>query len=158
MMNKTSTKKLFFYISISLVLCYFLFVIFAYNANVLTVLYTLEEVSFYYITAYVLLSATLYTVDTQTRKEPGFLVMFCLPAITFLFMLGMMLLAGITWQFYIVLILVIFLVYLLGYLVNKKWIEKIMMIQHGYDYILLGYVILHLFIVLFIVFKMLHLL
>ena len=157
-MNKPSTKKLFFYSSISLVLCYFLFVLLVYNANVLSILYTLEEVGFYYITIYVLLSATLYTVDTQTRKEPAFLVLFCLPIITFLFMLGMMLLAGITWQFYIVLILVIFLVYLFGYLVNEKWIEKIMMIRQGYDYILLGYVILHLFIVLFIVFKMLHLL
>ncbi len=157
-MNKPSTKKLFFYISISLVLCYFLFVLFAYNAGVIPVLYTLEEAGFYYITVYVLLAATLYTVDTQTRKEPAFLVLFCLPAITFLFMLGMLLLVGITWQFYIVLILVIFLVYLFGYIVNQKWIEKIMMIQHGYDYILLGYVILHLFIVLFIVFKILNLL
>ena len=157
-MNKPSTKKLFFYISISLVLCYFLFVLFAYNAGVISVLYTLEEAGFYYITVYVLLAATLYTVDTQTRKEPAFLVLFCLPAITFLFMLGMLLLVGITWQFYIVLILVIFLVYLFGYIVNQKWIEKIMMIQHGYDYILLGYVILHLFIVLFIVFKILNLL
>ena len=111
-MNKTSTKKLFFYISISLVLCYFLFVILAYNANVLTVLYTLEETNFYYITVYVLLAATLYMLDTQTRKEPAFLTLFCLPAITLLFMLGMMLLGGETWHYYIVLILVISLVYL----------------------------------------------
>ena len=158
MMNKTSTKKLFFYISISLVLCYFLFVLFAYNANVLTALYTLEAVNFYYITVFVLLSATLYMVDTQTRKEPAFLTLFCLPAITFLFALGMMLLASVTWYYYIVLILVIVLVYLLGYIVNKKWIEKIMSIKNGYDNILMGYVVLHLFIVLFMVFKLLHLL
>ena len=156
--SKTSTKKLFFYISIALVLCYFLFVLFAYNANVLSVLYTLEEVNFYYIIVYVLLSATLYMLDTQTRKEPAFLTLFCLPAITFLFMFGMMLLTGVAWYYYIVLILAITLVYLFGYIVNKKWIEKIMTIKNGYDNILMGYVILHMFIVLFIVFKLLYLL
>ena len=129
-----------------------------YNANVLPILYTLEEVNFYYITVYVLLSATLYIVDTQTRKEPAFLTLFCLPIITFLFMLGMMLLAGVAWYYYIVLIFVISLVYVFGHLVNKKCIEKIMSIKNGYDNILMGYVILHIFIVLFIVFKILHLL
>lgn len=157
-MAKTSTKKLFFYISISLIMCYFLFVLFAYNANIMSSLYTLEQVNFYYMIVYVLLSATLYIIDTQTRKEPAFLTLFCLPAYTFLFMLGMMLLAGIEWPFFVVLILAIFLVYLFGYIINKKWIEKIMMIKNGYDNILFVYVILHLFVVLFIVFQMLHLL
>ena len=100
-MNKPSTKKLFFYISISLVLCYFLFVVLAYNANVLTVLYTLAEVNFYYITVYVLLSATLYIVDTQTRKEPAFLTLFYLPIISFVIVLVMMILVGISWLYYI---------------------------------------------------------
>ena len=157
-MIKTSTKKLFFYISITLVLVYFLFVLFAYNAKILPVLYTLEQVNFYYMVIYVLLSATLYTIDTQTRKEPAYLTLFCLPLYTFLFMLGMMFLAKIAWQYIVVLVLVILLLYLLGYLVNQKLIEKIMMIKNGYNNILLVYVMMHLFVVLFIVFKMLHLL
>ena len=113
LMVKTSTKKLFFYISNALILGYFLFVLLAYNANILPSLYTLEQVNFYYIIVYVLLSATLYIIDTQTRKEPAFLALFCLPIYTFLFMLGMMLLANVNWQLIVVLVLVIFSIHFL---------------------------------------------
>ena len=157
-MRNISTKKLFFYVSLSLVICYFTFVLIAYNGGFLKELYTLEYISLYYMFAYVLLAAVNYIIDIGSRKEPGYLTLFCLPAYTFLFLMGMMLLAGISWTYFIVLILVISLIYILGYICYKKWIEKILLIKNGYDNILFIYVILHLFIALFVVFKILNIL
>lgn len=151
---KASTKKLFFYISVCLVLCYFIFVLLAYNSGILTSLYTLKECGMYYIFAYTMLSAVAYFIDIQTRKEPAFLTLFCLPAYTYLFMLGIMFIAGISWDFMIVLTLVMFLVYILGYLCYKKWIEKILLIKNGYENILFVYIVIHLCLALFITFRM----
>lgn len=157
-MKNVSTKKLFLYISLCVVLCYFLFVIFAYNGEFLPGLYTLEQCNFYYMIAYVLLVATAYMVDTSTRKEPAYLTLFCVPAFSLLFLLGIMFLANVAWHFIVVLLLSIVLLYILGYFVYQKWIEKILMIKNGYENILLGYVIIHLFIVLLFAFKIVGLL
>ena len=157
-MIKPSTKKLFLYISLSVVLTYFLVVLFAYNAKTLTNLYTLESCGFYYVAVYLLLSATSYFIDTQSRKEPGYLTLFCFPAYTCVFLLGMMIIGNIGWQYIVALMLVIVLLYILGYYCYKKWIDKIMLIKNGYENILMIYVIIHLFVVLFIAFKIIGLL
>ena len=157
-MHNISTKKLYFYISLSVVMCYFTFVLMAYNTGIAKELYTLEHISLYYMFAYVLLSAVCYIVDIGSRKEPGFLTLFCLPTYTLLFLLGMMLLAGVAWPFIVVLVLVMVLVFMLGYFCYKKWIDRILSIKNGYDNILFIYVIIHLFIALFVVFKILNIL
>jgi hypothetical protein len=60
---------------------------------------------------------------------------------------------------YIVLAIAVFVaLYGLGYLTYKRWIGRIMLIKKGYENILLIYVIIHLFIVLFIAFKIIGLL
>ena len=157
-MNKTSTKKLFFYISTSLILCYFLFVLLMYNSNQMSELYTLKQCGIYYMIVYLLLTATNYVIDTQTRKEPAFLTLFALPTFTLLFLLGMMLIAGSLWTLIVVLLLVVSLLYVFAYYAYKKWIEKILLIKNGYDNILMIYVILHLLVVLYIAFRLLNLL
>ena len=139
-MMKASTKKLYFYISLCLVLCYFIFVLMAYNSKILSSLYNLEECGMYYLFVYVILSAVSYFIDIQTRKEPAFLTLFCFPAYTYLFMLGVMFIAGITWPYMIVLTLVMALIYILGYFCYKKWIEKILVIKNGYENILFLYI------------------
>ena len=152
-MIKTSTKKLFFYISVSLVLCYFVFVLLVYNEGKFPELYNLEQSGLYYMFVYLLLVATNYVIDTQTRKEPAYLTLFCLPTFTLFYLSSVMLMSGVYWTIIVVLLLIMSLVYILGYYCYKKWIEKILMIKNGYDNILLAYVIIHLFIVLFVSFK-----
>ena len=152
-MLKASRKKLFLYISLSALIGYFVVVLFAYNANLLPDLYTMDKCSIYYIIVYLLVVATAYYLDTQSRKEPGFLTLFSIPAYSGLFLLGFMMIAGINWSYMIVLLLVIGLLYIAGYFCYKKWIEKIMLIKNGYENILMIYVIIHLFVVLFIAFK-----
>ena len=114
-MLKASRKKLFLYISLIALIGYFVVVLFAYNANILSDLYTMDKCS--------------------------------------LFLLGFMMIANINWSYMIVLLLVIGLLYIAGYFCYKKWIEKIMLIKNGYENILMIYVIIHLFVVLYIAFK-----
>lgn len=157
-MNKTSTKKIFLYISLSIVLVYFCFVLICYNANILEELYDLKTSSIYYVTVYLMLVAVCYWIDSQSRKEPGFLTFFCLPAYSGLFLLAIMMMNGTNWQFIVILLLVILLLYIGGYYCFKKPIEKLLLIKNGYENIMMLYDIIHLFIVLFIAFKMLGLL
>ena len=157
-MNNISSKKMFFYISLSLIFAYFTFVLIAYNSGFLKELYTLENCSLYYMFAYVMLCAVSYIIDVGTKKEPGFLTLFNLPAFSLIFILVIMILSGISWPFIILLFAVMSGVFILGYFCYNKWINKILLIKNGYENILFIYVIIHLFIVLFIVFKILKLL
>ena len=157
-MNNISSKKMYFYISLSLVFAYFSFVLLAYNGGFLPELYSLKDVSLYYVFAYVLLAAVSYIIDIGSRKEPAFLTLFCLPTYSLIFLFGMMILIGIFWTSYILLFLIFAVIYALGYQCYIKWIERILIIKNGYDNILFGYVVIHIFIVLFVVFKMLNLL
>ena len=141
-MLKASSKKLFLYISLSALIGYFVIVLLAYNSNLLPDLYTMDKCSIYYIIVYLLVVATAYFLDTQSRKEPGFLTLFSIPAYSGLFLLGFMMIAGINWSYMIVLLLVIGLLYIAGYFCYKKWIEKIMLIKNGYENILMIYVII----------------
>ena len=118
----------------------------------------MEKCSIYYIKVYLLVVATAYFLDTQSRKEPGFLTLFSIPAYSGFFLLGLMMIANINWSYMIVLLLVIGLLYIAGYFCYKKWIDKILLIKNGYDNILFIYVIIHLFIALFVVFKILNIL
>lgn len=152
-MLKASSKKLFLYISLSALIGYFVIALLAYNTNAMPDLYTMDKCSIYYIVVYLLLVATAYFLDTQSRKEPGFLTLFSIPAYSGFFLLGLMMIANINWSYMIVLLLVIGLLYIAGYFCYKKWIEKIMLIKNGYENILMIYVIIHLFVVLFIAFK-----
>lgn len=157
-MNNISSKKLYFYISLSLIFTYFTFALIAYNAQIIKELYTLEYCSLYYLFAYVLLSGISYIVDIGSKKEPGFLTLFCLPAYSFIFLFAMMLLTGVSWPFLILLVLVFGTIFGLGYYCYKHLISKIFNFKIGYDNTIFIYVIVHLFIVLLIAFKLLKLL
>ncbi len=157
-MIKISTKKVFLYISLSLVLSYFVFVLFAYVGQSFSELYSLESCGIYYMVVYIFLVATSYFFDTQSRKEPALLILFALPAYTLIFLSGLMIIGKTDWQYIVVLFLVVSLLYILGYYCYKKWIEKILLIKNGYENILMIYVMIHLFIVLFIAFKIIGLL
>ena len=156
-MNKTSTKRLFLYFSVASVLAYSVFVLLAYNAKVLPKLYTLKECSIYYILVYLLFAAVSYSIDTQTKKEPGLLTLLCFPIFTLVFLVSLMLIGGTSTIYILSTILVLGVVYVLGYLTYKKWIVKIMLIKKGYENILLAYVIVHLFISLFVAIKIIGL-
>ena len=146
-MNNISSKKMFFYISLSLIFAYFTFVLIAYSGGVLKELYTLENCNIYYIFSYVMLVAVMYMIDIGTRKEPAFLTLFYMPIISFTIMFIMMVLAGISWPFYIILIVVFACLFALGYWCYKRWINKILMLKIGYENILFFYIIIHLFLV-----------
>jgi hypothetical protein len=148
---------MFFYISLSLIFTYFTFVLIAYGSGFLKELYTLENCSLYYIFSYVILVAVMYMIDIGTRKEPAFLTLFYLPIISFVIVLVMMILVGISWLYYIVLIVIFGVFIALGFMCYNKWINRILMVKIGYENILFFYIIIHLFLVLFIIFKMLNL-
>lgn len=152
-MKNISSKKWFFYISIISLLCYSLFVLIAYDSNSLGVLYDIKTCSTYYLFVYLIFSAVLYVVDVNTRKEPAFLTLFCLPVFTYIFLVLSLLSAGYEYSFYIVTTLFVFLIYILGFIVNKYWITKILSLKNGYVNILFIYVIAHLMIALYISFR-----
>ena len=154
-MRQLSSKKSFFYISNTIIACYFIFVLILYSNNQLPFLYSREVCGIYYLFSYLLLGAVLYVIDTHTRKEPGFLTLFCLPVFTFFYLLGCLLCVGSDYPSFIVLILSISLLFILGFFINKYWIEKILVIKNGYQNILFIYVLVHLMIALYISFLIL---
>ena len=157
-MNNTSSKRLFAYFSLAIVFGYCAFVLMVFNAKILPGLYTLEKSSIYYILSYVILAAVAYAIDTQTKKEPGLLTLFCLPAYTLIFLFLVMWMASVNVVYIVAMIAVIAPLYVLGYMSYTRWINKIMLIKKGYENILLIYVIIHLFISLFVAFKVVGLL
>lgn len=157
-MNKISTKRLFLYLSIPIVLSYFAFVLVMYSGNQLKELYTLAKCGFYYIVIYLLLAATTYIIDIQTRKEPGYLTIYCLPVFTILFLLGFILMSSVNNLYIIVLLAIMTIILVVGHLVYKKWMNKLSKHKNWYENILFIYVILHLFLSLFISFKIIEIL
>lgn len=154
-MKNISSKKWFFYISLTSLLCYSLFVFIAYNTSIFPVLYDAKTCSTYYLFSYLIATAMLYAIDTNTRKEPAFLTLFCLPAITCIFLILTLFSCGYNYTFYIVLLLFISLIYILSYVINKYLITKILAIKNGYANILFIYVVLHLMIGIYLSFRIL---
>ena len=150
-MKYLSSKKLFTYISLSIVLLYFVFVMVTYES--IPVLHSKEIASIYYTFTYLLLAAVGYIIDTQSRKEPAFITLFTLPGFTFIYLLMSMIFMNSNYPLIVVLILIMVVVFLLGYLVYKKWIERILLIKNGYQNILFLYVIIHTMIALYFAFK-----
>ena len=153
MLKQLSSKKLFTYISLILILMYFTFVVITYDE--FPVLHSKEICSIYYTFAYLLFAAVGFVIDTQSRKEPAFISLFTLPGFSTIYLVVSMLFIGETYNWIIVLALVMLIVFTLGYLTYKKWITKILTIQNGYQNILFAYTILHTFIVVFFGFKIL---
>jgi hypothetical protein len=154
-MQKISSKKWFFYISVGSLLCYFMFVLLMYNNKELPQLYSVETCNSYYLFVYLLLCAVAYCVDMGSRKEPGFLMLFCLPIFTFIYLLGCLFVSGALYSSFIILTLAISLLFVLGYIVNKYSIEKLLAIRNGYTNILFIYCLVHLMVALYISFKIL---
>ena len=152
-MNQLSSKKLFFYISLSFVLCYFCFVIIAYSSKWAPVLYDIKTCSSYYMFTYLLLAMISYAIDTQTRKEPAFLTLFCLPAFTTIYLMVCVLFSGVGIPNIMLLLVVMAAIFILGYIVYKKWIIKVLEIKNGYPNILFIYTVFHLMIALYISFE-----
>lgn len=157
-MRRISSKKTFMYFSLSLMVCYCIFVLIAYNSNILEGLYDIKKCGIYYLISYVLIVAVSYVIDTQSRKEPAFLTLLCIPIFTLIFLVSIMMItnAGVDGILLVVVSLMALLA--LGYHCYKKWIHRILLIKNGYENILMGYVILHVFVVLYIAFKMIGLL
>ena len=152
-MQKISSKKWFFYLSVGTLLCYFMFVLLMFNSQKFPLLYSVETCNSYYLIVYLLLCAVGYFIDANTRKEPGFLVLFCMPIFTFLYLFASLLIAGALVSKIVVLILGISLVFILGFIVNKYWMSKIISIRNGYINILFIYVLVHLMVALYISFS-----
>ena len=152
-MKQLSSKKLFTYISLILLFVYFTFVVFTYD--LFPVLHCKETCSIYYTFTYLLIAAVGFVIDTQSRKEPAFISLFTLPGFSTIYLVVSMIFVGERYNLIIVLLLVMLIVFVLGYLTYKKWINKILTIQNGYQNILFAYTILHTFIVVFFGFKIL---
>lgn len=157
-MHQLSTKKIFMYFSLALTLAYFTFLLIAYNSGILSTLYDVKTSGLYYIIVYVLLAAVTYAIDTQTKKEPALLTLFCLPIYSAIFLVILLFITGANLLYFGLLLALVGIVIGLGYLCYKKWIHKILLIKNGYKNILLVYVIIHMFVVLLIAFKMIGLL
>ena len=154
-MKKISSKKWFFYISLTSLLCYAMFVLIAFNAKILDILYDVKTCESYYLFTYLILSAILYAIDTHTRKEPAFLTLFCLPLFTFIFLVLCLISVGYTYDFYIMISLFIIIIYVISFVAKKFFIPKIMTMRNGYANILFFYVIVHLMVALYISFRFL---
>ena len=103
---RESAKKLYSYISLTLVLMYFIFVLLMYNNNDLPVLYDLKNCGFYYMFVYILLVGVGYFIDTQTRKEPALITLFTIPAFSFILLLAFFIMGEVYWVYYLFLVLV----------------------------------------------------
>ena len=158
MKQNATVKKIYLYLSISACLCYFIFVLLMYNSNLLPEIYTLSECSLYYVIVYSLLAAVSYCIDTQTKKEPAILSLFALPAHSFIFLLGMMFLASCEWIYFIIMTAIFIVIYVVGIVIYKKFIGKILLVKNAYENTLLAYTIIHVFMVLLSAFIMLNLL
>ena len=157
-MNKNSTKRIFCYFSLSFVFAYVVFVLLMYNAGLLPQLYDIKETGIHYIVIYSLLATVCYAIDTQTKKQPGLLMCLCLPIHSLTFLVLMMLLGAVK-PILIVLTVAIFLgILAFGYYTYTKWIKKILLVKKAYENALLAYGIVHLFMVLFVAFKVMGLL
>ena len=152
-MKNISSKKSFFYISAVSLLLYALFVLIVFNTEDLPVLYDVKTCSSYYLFSYIALVAVLYCIDVHTRKEPGFLTLYCLPLFTTVFVFLALLSTGNSYQVFIVLLLSISLLYILGYICDKYWMKKILTIKNGYVNIVFFYIIIHLMVALYITFS-----
>ena len=150
-MKYLSSKKMFTYISLCVVLLYFMFVLITYET--LPMLHNIETCSIYHTFAYLLLAAVGYVIDTQSRKEPGFITLFTLPGFSLIYLLTSMIFTGTKYNLIIVMCLAMIIVFVLGYLVYKKWIIKVLNIKNGYPNILFIYVLIHTLIVLYFGFK-----
>ena len=157
-MNKNSTKHIFCYFSLAFVFAYVVFVLLMYNAKLLPQLYNIKETGIHYIIVYSLLATVCYAIDTQTKKQPGLLMCLCLPIHSFVFLILMMVIGSVK-PLLIVLTALVFLgVLVIGYFTYTRWIKKILLVNKAYENALLAYGIVHLFIVLFIAFKVMGLL
>ena len=154
-MKRISSKKCFFYGSLIGLLIYSLFVLIAYNSNVLPALYDVKTSSTYYLFSYLILSAVLYAIDTHTRKEPAFLTLFCLPAFTCIYLFLTLFSVGYNYKFYLVVILVVGLIYIASAIINKYYLSKILVKENRYANVLFIYVIFHLMLALYLSFKFL---
>ena len=158
MKKEGTVKKLFLYISLSVILCYFVFAILMYTNNSFKEIYTLSDCSLYYIIVYALLTAVSYYIDTLSKKEPGLLTLIALPIYSFLFLFAMMLIASCEWFYVLISFVILAAVLVAGFIVYKKVIMKILLKKNAYENVLLAYTILHVFMVLLSVFIMINLL
>lgn len=148
MLKKLSSKQIYFYFISVLTLIFTSFILLLFTNKKHMFLYSKENVETYYSLIYLFASAIGYYIDSSSRKEPGYLVLFLLPILSLAFLLISALVGGLKLFSISALILIFALILFLGYLVYKHLIVKIMMLKHGYQSFLFVYVLLHLTIVL----------
>ena len=153
-MKRTSSKKLFFYISCSLILMFASFLIVAKATGDFEELFSVDFCQSYYLFSFMGLCAVAYVLDTKTRKEAGLLMLFAMPFYTTCYFFICMLVGGKNFPDIAVMILAMALVFVGAFYTYKKVMPKILTIKNGYQTISFIYMIVYLTIVLFISFSM----
>lgn len=152
--KQTSSKKMFFYISASLVVMFATFLVIVKSTNQMPELLSFEVCQSYYLFSFMGLCATAYVLDTngRTRKEAGYLLLFAVPTYITLYLLICMLVGGQSVPAIIIMLLIMVLVFVAAHFTYKYLIPKIMNIKNGYQVISFVYMIVILTTVLFISF------
>lgn len=151
-MKYTSSKKMFFYISASLVVMFVTFLVIAKNTGMNEELFSLETCQSYYLFSFMGLSAVAYVIDTNSRKEAGYLILFAVPTYITCYLFICMLVGNLKFPSIAIMILIMALVFFAMYLVYKYLMPKVLSIKNGYQIISFIYMIVILTVVLFISF------
>ena len=130
------------------------FLVLAKGTNEMANLYTIEMCQSYYLFTFMGLNAVSYVIDTNNRKEAGFLMLFAVPFYITAYLFICMLIGEVIFPMIAVMILIMSLVFFGAYLIYKYIMPKILMIKNGYQTISFIYMIVVLTIVLFICFSL----
>lgn len=156
MIKRLSSKQIYFYIISVLTLIFTTIFVILFTNKKLEHLYSKQHIETYYSLIYLFISAVGYYIDSQSRKEPFYLMLFLLPILSLSFLLICALVGNVNSFPIIAIILSFLLILILGYLFYKHLITKIMMIKHGYQSCLFLYVLFHLTIVLIVSFLLIN--
>lgn len=150
MLKNLSSKKIFFYISLLILFIYGLVLVALRLNHLADILFKLETLKTYYLIIYLILAAISYYLDSSLRKEPGFLSLFFLPAISFLYLFISMSVGGAEPAKIVVMSLVMCLLVIASYFIYVKLMPKVLTIKHLYGISLFLYTVIHLTVVLLI--------
>ena len=155
-MNRANFKNVYALISVGAVTIYALFLFICYQTNILKSLYNVETVEFYYMFTLMGFGGVSYVLDVNNRKQPGFLVLYIMPIHIFYFFSAVLMAIGVSLFYIFVILGACLAMELLGFIIDKYLMEKIINLRNGYPIILLIYDVFFLTVSVIVGFNLLH--
>ena len=153
-MSKFSSKKIFSFFSVSFIILLLIAMMIIYKSEIAPNLFTKEIGESYFLFGFMILFAVGYIIDSNTRKEAGYVVLFAYPFYAIAYLGICSLIGGGSWINIVIILLSLILVLVLGYFIYKYLMPKILMMKYGYQTFLFLYVIIFLTTILFVSFNL----